>query len=272
MTSNDESDQSVSVEGTKMNDNGNSVETVQLPAPDQVISPLPFLVEEYAGVFNFNRVRFLAYGESGSGKTVFSSTWPDPVFLDADDGMSSITKKVSRIKIDSWSTLQQAFLFLQAGKHPFKTIVLDSLNEMQQLAMRNTIENYTAIHRAYDDLASQSDYGKMLDIFDKLIRAFKGLPYNIILIAQVASREYETDPVMPQLVGKNSARNICRMMDVVGYIERVEGGDPTRKPRRMTFDAPNFTTKDRSRKLPAYVDFNNPDAGFAELLRYWNPS
>lgn len=247
-----------------------NVETVAIEEPSDTVDMSKFqYLEEFAGGFDPNRVRFLLYGESGSGKTVFSSTWPKPIFLDADDGMSSITLKVSRIKVNSWSMLQAAYLFIQAGQHPFKTIILDSLNEIQHLAMDNVVINFPGIHRAYNDLASQSDYGKMLDDFDKLIRAFKALPYNVIFISQVAAREYETDPVMPQMTGKNTARNICRMMDVVGYIERIDAGDPNLKPRRMIFDAANHTTKDRSRKLPAFVDLKNPDTGYQELLRYW---
>lgn len=232
------------------------------------------VLEEHEGFFNLNEVKMLVYGESGSGKTVFASSWPKCVFLDIDKGMSSVTKKVSRIPINktasstAWDSFIRAVNFLENRElHNFETVVVDSLNEMQVIAMRDTISKYPQIRRPYDDLASQSDYGKMLDEFDQEIRRVKALPMHVVLIAQVAPRVYETDDVQPQLVGKHTARNVCRMMDIVGYLYKQEGGEQAqaKKDRVMVFDAVNHITKDRSDMLPYSVV--NPT--FSEMYSYW---
>lgn len=221
-------------------------------------------VEEHEGIFDPNRVKFLVYAESGVGKTVFASTWPDVIFVDIDKGMSSIKKKVHRIGIDSWEDLQNAYMFLAYGKHHYKTAVIDSLNELQHIAMRNVVDSYKGIRRSYDSLPSQSDYGKMLDDFDKFVRYMRGLPMNVVFISNSSTPEYETDIIQPQLVGKNTAKNVSRMMDVVGYLYKIESNEPT-KVRVMIFDSVQYVTKDRSSKLPPTL--KNPD--YNRLYEHW---
>ena len=233
------------------------------------------VLEEREGLFNLDQVRFLVYGESGSGKTVFASTWPDTVFLDIDKGMSSITRKVNRIPINSamkqtaWESLVRAVNYLErTDLHDFKTVVVDSLNEMQVIAMDHVIEKFPEVRRPYKNLASQSDYGKMLDDFDKEVRRLRGLPMHVVFICQVAPQQYETDVIQPQLVGKHSSRNVARMVDVIGYLYKQEGGEGTgdrKKNRVMVFDAVNHVTKDRSDLLPNTII--NPT--FGELYAHW---
>jgi hypothetical protein len=225
----------------------------------------PSIYSVYEGKFNPNIIRFLVYGESGAGKTVFASTWPSPVFLDIDKGMSSITKPVYRMDINSWQDLQDAAIFLQNEQHPFKTVIIDSANEIQYLAMQNVLKTYTSVRRSYDSLPAVSDYGKSLSDFDSLTRYFRALPLNVVFIAQVAPREAEGDVVFPQLVGKNTANNLSRMMDCIGYLYKVEGSAQEAKTRVMVFDAVNYVTKDRSGRLPQTL--SNPT--YDRLLQYW---
>jgi hypothetical protein len=189
--------------------------------------------------------------------------------------MSSITRKVSRIPVHgiskentAWDALERAIGFLEnSSMHNFQTVILDSLNEMQTIAMEDTIRKFPNIRRPYNDLAGQSDYGKMLDDFDKAVRRLRALPLNVVFICQVAPQQYETDVIQPQLVGKHTSRNIARMMDIVGYLYKQEGGegDQQKKDRVMVFDAVNHVTKDRSDLLPFKI--TNPT--FSELYAYW---
>lgn len=220
--------------------------------------------EVHEGKFDPQKIKFLVYGESGVGKTVFASTWPDPVFLDIDKGMASVHREVHRFQIDVWEDLVDSVDFLANESHPFKTVVVDSLNELQYLSMRNVIQGFPSIRRSYDSLPSISDYGKMLDDFDKMVRFIKSLECNVVFISQVAAREYDTDPVQPQFIGKSTARNLARMVDIVGYLDKKDSSEGA-KIRYMTFDAVNYITKDRSDSLPQQVE--NPT--YDSLLKYW---
>jgi hypothetical protein len=217
----------------------------------------------HEGKFDPEQVKFLVYGESGSGKTVFASSWPGAVFLDLDKGMASVKKQVHRVEINYWEDLTEAVDMLANEEHPFKTVVLDSLNELQHLTMRNVVKSFPGIRRSYDSLPAMSDYGKMLSDFDNMVRYIRSLALNVVLIAQVAPREYETDPVQPQFTGKATARNLSRMMDVVGFLDKREAEGA--KTRVMIFDAVNYVTKDRSGNLPQSVE--NPT--YSKLLPFW---
>lgn len=216
------------------------------------------------GGFNPDRVRFLVYGDSGVGKTTHAATWPAPLFLDIDDGLASVRTAVDRIKIADWNTLLDAYGWLVGSNdaRQYQTIIIDSLNEAQKLAMEFTLEEFPEIRRSYGTLPSMSDYGKALDDFDRMVRAFKALPTNLVLIAQVGKKQYDVETIGPQLTGKATANNICRMVDVVGFLYKIEGGDQTRV---LTFDAVEFVTKDRSGVLPVTIE----NATHRDLYRYW---
>lgn len=217
----------------------------------------------HEGKFNREEVKFLVYGESGVGKTVFASTWPSCAFLDLDKGMASVKRHVYRFSIEYWEDLIEAIDYLSAHATPFKTIVLDSLNELQALSLRHIVRAYQ-VRRPYESMPSQSDYGKMLDDFDLVVRDIRAIRKNIVFIAQVAPRTYETDPVQPQFTGKATARNISRMMDIVGYLDKRESEGA--KKRVMVFDAVNYVTKDRSGVLPQAIE----DPTYEALNRFWS--
>jgi len=239
-----------------------------------VHDPNGALTEQYpqlqilqSGGFDPYRVRWLIYGESGVGKTVLASTAPSPIFLNADDGLASVTRNVGSWDVVDWTDFIDAYQFLANEEHSFRTVVLDTVNELQTLSLQHILRHYPDIKRSYSSLAGISDYGKMLSDMDGMVRLFKSLPMNVIFITQVQPQEFATDTVMPQLIGKSSARNLCRMVDLVGYMyKRSSEGESIRS---VAFDAVNFVTKDRTGKLPHSVDIPDPDMGWDLVAQYW---
>jgi len=244
-----------------------SGDTVESKSVGKIIVPdgFYFKIEEHTGVFDPDRVKFLEYSESGVGKTVFASTWPRPIYADVDDGMSSISRRVGRVRIKNALTMESMLTYLEGKGHPFKTLVIDSLNELQYYILRGVIKNYPKVRRAYGDLPGQSDYGKQLDDFEQLVRRAKALPINVVFIANASVKVYETDLVGIQLTGRNMPNVIMRMMDIVGYLYKVQEGEGS-NDRVMIFDSVNYVTKDRSGVLPAMI--KNPT--YAMLKRYFD--
>lgn len=220
-------------------------------------------ITKHAGKFNPDIAKYLFYGESGTGKTRLASTFPDVIFADIDHGMASVTAQVDRIDIaddpkqdiSAFEKLKLMYQFLKAGNHQFKTVVLDTLNEMQRIAMRATVEDFPAIRRSYENLPSMSDYGKMLHDMVELTLDFVALPMQVVLLAQVISRQFDTDILQPQLIGKNTSRDICRKMDVIGYIQTSANEDPAThmKYPEVFFNSAEAVVKDRTFKLPAVM-------------------
>ncbi len=118
-------------------------------------------------------------------------------------------------EIDTFEQLEELYEFLRYGNHSYESVVIDTLNEMQRIAMHATVEEFPSIRRSYDDLPSQSDYGKMLHDMMELTINFAHLPMRVVFLSQVISRQFDTDVLQPQLIGKNTARDICRKMDII---------------------------------------------------------
>ncbi len=238
---------------------------------ESVVQDVPavreLVIQRHGGRFDSNKFKMLVYGESGSGKTRFAATFPNALFADLDKGMASVDWEVDVADINSFEELKDLYEFLREGKHNYETIVIDTLNEMQRLALHATVEDFPAIRRSYNDLPSQSDYGKMLHDMVELTINFAYLPMRVVFISQVISRQFDTDVIQPQLIGKNTAREICRKMDVIGYIYKSEKEveDDNRKVSEIVFDAANYVVKDRSGKLPAVI----VDPSFEKLNAYW---
>jgi len=75
-------------------------------------------------------------GDPGVGKTLLASTFPSPFFIRAEDGMKSIPIK-SRPKatplITSSAQLQDWFKALVTESHDFKTLVIDSVTQLDAM-------------------------------------------------------------------------------------------------------------------------------------------
>ena len=211
-----------------------------------------------------DQIKILVYGQSGVGKTVFAATAPDVLFLDADGGMMSVQRPVARWGITDWADLKEAHRYLRTPGHPFKTVVLDSLNAIQKLGMDSTVRSFP-MKRTYDDLPTMSDWGKALDDFARLVRAFRALPMRVIYLCATKNREYDDERAEPQLSGKQTVSTLNQAMDVIAYLY-VQERESGRKPDRiMAFDIANSITKDRTNRLPPTMI----DPTWEKLESFW---
>jgi len=77
-------------------------------------------------------VRVLIYGPGGVGKTTFASHSRDAIIISAEDGADY--KNVARFPpAESWQDVLDALTVLRDEEHSHKTLVLDSLDWMEQL-------------------------------------------------------------------------------------------------------------------------------------------
>ena len=224
------------------------------------------IIQRHSGKFDSKRFKMLVYGESGTGKTRFAATFPNVIFADIDKGLASVDTEIDVAEIDTFEQLEELYEFLRYGNHSYESVVIDTLNEMQRIAMHATVEEFPSIRRSYDDLPSQSDYGKMLHDMMELTINFAHLPMRVVFLSQVISRQFDTDVLQPQLIGKNTARDICRKMDIIGYIYKSEKEDENgKKLSEIAFDVAGYVVKDRSFRLPAVLT----DPTFEKLNSYW---
>jgi hypothetical protein len=171
--------------------------------------------------------KVVLYGPPGSGKTTAATTWPEPLFLSAESGLLSVRdKNIDVWTIDQWEDLEEAFTFLRQGEHKYKSVVIDSLTEVQKKLNEYIVRKFPTVKRGYDDLASESDWGANIDKMRKLCRAFRDLPMNVVFIALSQDVQVDGENVTrPALSGKTLPDELCGWVDAVIYCPGPQKND-----------------------------------------------
>jgi len=81
--------------------------------------------------------RGVIYGVESVGKTTLAAQAPSPIFLDIEGGSSHLD--VPRLDIKQWGDMQAALGELAAGGHGYQTVVVDSADWAERLAVENLL-------------------------------------------------------------------------------------------------------------------------------------
>ena len=209
-------------------------------------------------------INMLIYGDPGVGKTVLAGSASmveamSPVlFIDIEGGTYSIRDRfpsVQTVRVQTWKDMQRVYNELYAGTHGFKTIVLDSLTEIQKFSMYNIMQQVIKENADRDpDIPAMRDWGKNIEQIRKLVRGFRDLPIHTIFTALA---KYDKDAktgvtkTSPYLSGKLSAE-VGGFLDIVVFMYRkVVDGQVQRL--LLTQGTEQQTAKDRSDRLPQVV-------------------
>lgn len=166
------------------------------------------------------------YGRSGTGKTALSGTFPKPLLLldFGEKGTDTLAqeKGVDVIRVEDWDTFTDIYWELKDGEHNYKTVVIDALPGVQQLAIS---EAKRRARKSDEDQSSQRDMGeatKLMGIWLYNYRDLKELGIDIAMNAHDRIRESDTDGddhISPE-VGPNLMPGITKSLmgavDVIG--------------------------------------------------------
>ncbi len=137
---------------------------------------------------NLADLTILLYGPSKIGKSTFCSEIPDALFLRTEDGLKAL--EVFETPISTWKDFMVACAEIQAGKHPFKAVVIDTLDNLFKICS----DFVCPIHgiKTPDDL----DFGRGYELVNnELFRALTKLsllPYGLWMVSHSQDKEFKT--------------------------------------------------------------------------------
>jgi phage nucleotide-binding protein len=212
-------------------------------------------------------LNLLIYGPPGAGKTYFGGTAQDhkettPVLvLDIEGGSSTLRhrKDVDVVRVTSFKQLVNTWAQLDKAKDiHYKTVVLDSLTELQKLDMNDIMASVLNKDPDRDpDVPSQREWGKSSNHIREIVRRFRDLPCNVIFTSLdkvVKDDDSGAVHVMPSLPGK-LANEVPGFIDIVGYLYTDIDPGKTEVIRRLLVQPTRkHRAKDRTSALGQVIE------------------
>lgn len=169
--------------------------------------------------------KMLVYGESGTGKTVFSSSAPRPIlWLESEGGTNSIAdpEGIDIVRVTGLDTYREALLYLKSPEGAkYKTVVLDSFTETQAGILKEIMKSVADTDTSRDEFTPQfQDYQRLVGVMREIVRGFRDLPMHVVVTALTREDKDELTgkvKVSPRL-SPAIASEIPGFMDVVGYM------------------------------------------------------
>jgi hypothetical protein len=213
-------------------------------------------------------LNMLIYGEPGVGKTYLAATAQDcaetkPIlFVDVEGGTLTIRRR-SDVDVRQVRTIKDVetihnILYEDAGSY-YKTVILDSLTELQKLDMKAVMEKEynTNPERIDKDVPTQRAWGKSGNRVRAIIQAYRDLPIHTICTCLLAQEHDDTNGIttyFPSLPGKLRGE-VSGYFDIVGYLKVEQGGAGTEQVRKLQIaKTRRVIAKDRTGSLGEQIE------------------
>ena len=205
----------------------------------------------------------LVHADTKVGKSTFANTSPAPrLLLDAEaayrflpgtkvfwDPMREAPPQIGNGRVDprsadvvdvdwetcvvivrDYSAVIKAYEWLNAGSHPFVSVILDSISEVQKRCKDSM--------RSIDEAMDQRKWGALLDHMEWLVRGLRDLtehPVRPLQAVVMTSMTTQRDGKWRPYVQGQLAVTMPYFLDVIGYmfVHELQNEDPTLPPEKI---------------------------------------
>lgn len=203
---------------------------------DDVVSRIQDVTE----VENFLSV--LGYGRSGTGKTTaLVHILPKPLLvIDINEKGTDSVVDVEGVKVfkpKSWEDVESMYWYLESGNHPYKSVLIDTVTQLQELSQKFILEDEGK------DFLSLQLRGKASELMKTWLMSYRDLPMHVGFTAQDRVSETDTeeeDQIMPEVgpaVSPGIAKTLNAMVKLIlhTYIQEVITRKDGKIERKMEY-------------------------------------
>lgn len=216
----------------------------------------------------------LIHGASGAGKSWLAATAPKPLLVldaegraryapsgpkvywnpaaEAPPALGTLVEyngqmvpwQTCIVQVVDYRTVDAAYQWLRSGQHPFMSVVMDSLMEVQRRCIDSLVPGTQALERDH--------YGTLLREIEKKVREYRDLvliPQNGIKVVLFITGS-NTETYKPLLTGA-IREQLPYYIDVVGYLFKAMQPDSSWLRQLLVDEQPPFTAKDGTNRLKA---------------------
>jgi len=209
--------------------------------------------------------KFAIAGMAGSGKTITSSTAPNPlfVFFQNEPRIKSVAARaIQYVKIVNDFTNQSyaldkmnaLLMHLQLQDHDFETLVIDTGDEFfQQMKGGRTYQNGGEF--------GPGDWGWIADAYREVMLGLIDLPMNVIVTYHTKSTQDEEHTFKELMLQGQAKDEACGWFDIVGALDTYqivdEHGETVTKRVFLTSSSRMYPwVKDHSGALPSRFELS----------------
>ena len=207
------------------------------------------------------RLKVLVYGACKIGKSTFAAQSADALFLATEAGLGALD--VYQNPIHNWDDMIAACAEIAAGKHPFKTVIVDTIDNLYRFCAEAICKKMRI------DTLGDAEFGKGFAMcnseFLRVLTKLSLLPYGLVLIShsqdvEVKTRTGKSMKTIPTLPGK-ARLIVLGLVDVILFVDQetttVDGKPVSRRVVR-TKGTDVYEAGDRTGKLPDTMDLDFP--------------
>ena len=209
---------------------------------------------------DLSNLTVLVYGPSKIGKSSLCAKADHALFLATEPGLNALD--VFQVPIQSWEDLLNACAEIGEGNHPFKTIIIDTIDNAYKFCTDYILKKFKIDHES--DLGYGKGYAIVNNEFQRVLTKLAFLPYGLFLVSHAKEMEVETRTgkytrIVPTLPDK-ARKIVLGMVDMVLFcdLELTTGEDGAQNIRRVIRTKPSlyYEAGDRTGRLPETIDLD----------------
>ncbi|HEY3416411.1 MAG TPA: ATP-binding protein [Armatimonadota bacterium] len=204
----------------------------------------------------------LVYGRPKSGKSSFCSHADGALFLATEAGLNHL--ETYQVPISSWDELLDACAEIAAGNHPFRTIILDTVDNAYRYCSDYVCRKHHVDHES--DLSYGKGYSLVSNEFTRVLTKLSLLPHGFYLVSHAQDVEIETRsgkhlrtvPTLPE----KARKVVLGLVDMILFVDfepYVDAQGETQFRRVIRTKPTNtYEAGDRTGRLPDTLPLDYP--------------